>query len=253
MVNRIARWLGMFFGILGVILCAAGFAGVYIYYPIATQKTEEIYTSVDDTLAEIETRFELTGDWVAVVSKMTADLRTNLRQRLRAEIKDQKQVGQRAELIAERLHQARDALDAGCSFLTKVRGVQRLAHPMKKEVNTELFDTLIEEAIAIRNSVGELSDSFDRVRQMADESGDTELLEKRIEQALKDVVRLMGIVDTVEGRLNKLSGQVSEIRLSVTEFESQIQRDLWWGHLAAYCFLLWMAIGQFALFRMCLK
>lgn len=246
-MKRVVCWLGVVLGVLGVVLCAAGLVSVWIYYPLAKQKTADIHAKLDEALVQVVDRIEVTRERVATVNAMTADFRTSLKEWLTEKRPDREQVGRRAELISARLHQARDGLDFAASFLEKVRSAQRLAHPFKKATETQQLDGLLEEIAKLHIRVSEVVDSVDEIRQQAAESGDPAQFEQTIEQAIGKTVQVIEIIDSADDRLEKLSSRVTEARATAEELEARIQRDLWWGRTGASLVLPWMALGQIAL------
>ena len=54
--------LGVCLGWLGFALCVVGLAAAWVYYPVAKEKTEQIYTKIDETL-------EVTDDHIQIAQK----------------------------------------------------------------------------------------------------------------------------------------------------------------------------------------
>jgi DNA repair exonuclease SbcCD ATPase subunit len=239
--------LGVALGVLGVALCVAALVAVWMYYPLGKEKTEEIYARIDETLEQADDRIQIARERIVTINVMTADFRTSLTEWLTDRELDQEHVGRRAEIIAAHLHRARDGLDFASSFLQKVRSAQRLAHPFKKESDTEQLDRLLEELAKVQEHVSDVVDSVDEIRQQAEESGDMAKLEVTIEQAIEKVVRVMEIIDSADDRLATLSTKVAGARSRAEELEAQIRRDLWWGRTGASIVLPWMGLGQIAL------
>jgi DNA repair exonuclease SbcCD ATPase subunit len=239
--------LGVALGVLGVALCVAALVAVWMYYPLGKEKTEEIYARIDETLEQADDRIQSARERIVTINVMTADFRTSLTEWLTDRELDQEHVGRRAEIIAAHLHRARDGLDFASSFLQKVRSAQRLAHPFKKESDTEQLDRLLEELAKVQEHVSDVVDSVDEIRQQAEESGDMAKLEVTIEQAIEKVVRVMEIIDSADDRLATLSTKVAGARSRAEELEAQIRRDLWWGRTGASIVLPWMGLGQIAL------
>lgn len=246
-MKPVIGWLAVVLGVLGVVLCVAGLVAVWVYYPLGQEKTEEIYAKIDETLEQADERIQIARERVVTINAMTADFRTSLTEWLTDRQLDQEHVGRRAEIIAAHLHQARDGLDFAASFLQKVRSAQRVAHPFKKETDTEQLDVLLQELAKVQEHVAEVVNSVDEIRQQAAESGDTAQLEATIEQALGKIVQVMEIIDSAEEKLETLSSKVTGARSKAEELEARVQRDLRWGRAGASIVLPWMALGQIAL------
>lgn len=240
-------WLGVILGVVGILLSVAGLVGVWIYYPQWTHKTQEIYAKIDEALVLAGDRIEITRQRVRTVIELTASFRASLREGAAAQQVDQRNVEERAELIAARLQNVRDGLNFAESFLQKVRSAQRLSHPFRTEPESGPIDGLLGELDNLQTRLSSVVESVDEIRRRVAESGDKARLAETVQQALGEVVHVIEVVESADEKLGKLMERVSQARTQASALEVETARGLWWAKVAASIVLPWMALGQLAM------
>lgn len=242
---------GLIVGGLGVFVCAALVAGVWIADAQLCHATRGVCEKLDGTLSRVSDRAQraeqrldeasmAVGDVYGVLGKIAKQQAVD-RLRLRFE------VGGKAERLAGMLDQADTWMETSEASIELVRRATDAANRAGAALDTSSLDRLQKEVESLRSDLQRAGSFVDRIRDDAGREDEEAAVRQRVEQAAALALQVIVALDLVKARMPIFKAKISEAKRELDFIESRL---LAWIHTTATVLtlvLLWMLAGQLAL------
>jgi hypothetical protein len=250
-LSSLRNLLGISLGGLGVVICVAALVVIWIVRVRVGQLNENVFAGLDRTLVAVGQRVSQTRDRVRDAKLTTADVEKSLldwtKRRAGERVAAQLNAQEKADRVSALLQQAGDWLEIAESSAGLVNELLSNLPRASEQADVPSLGRLIEEIAAARAQLAEAADVVARIRERIVAVGDEKSRQERIEQAAQLTVRVADTLGSLDSRLEKFGGRVSEVQDRLRELKT---RTSWWIRVVTVgvtLLILLMAAGQFAL------
>lgn len=246
-------------GALGLIVCLAGIAGVWIVRAPVDTARQQAFEKVDESLERIDGRL-IRVQGLAIDARVSLDklreqaaeaVRSEATERVAEQLADRLQLQIRADELASALRQGEALLDSSDDVVQYIEQTLLLAERLGAAIDAESVKPLrarLEELTKqLAGAAGTLEQASLRLAGEGESSADLDDEHRR--QIVAIVARLVSTFGQVDERLNSARNCIVDARAATGRLEMQLRRQILWAAIAATLFLLWMTAGQFSLLR----
>ena len=250
--KRAAALLALLFGSLGVVVCAAGIYGVWLFGARLHQANENVFATVDKGLASAEERIAAARNRAKESRITSGEIGDKLRNWSATETKERLASRLEIEARAEKLAGQLETVDLWLETSTEsIRGVQRaleLAHLAGAQVEPESLNDVLEKVVSLRKTLQQTARTVDVIREFtADKRGGPD--ENRLLRVTKVVARLLVTIGDLDTRLDEFLARLSKLRTDAQELKAKTSSYILLATIGCYFILGWIGSGQAALCR----
>jgi hypothetical protein len=246
--TRTRGTLALFLGLLGLVACAAAIVAVWIGSARLNRVADNLFGKMDKCLLAVRERVSGVAERVQE-SKITAQgmersLRDWAAKEAAQRLASRADVQEKAARLAGVLRQADDWLELSTSSTQIVREVLSMASAAGVPTSTALADRLLDEIGALRNHLARATQLVERIGDVAVEAREEKTPDKRMRRAAEAALQLLATLGSIDERLEKLDGRVSEIQEQVFHWKATTHRWILIAAIFISLLFVWMAAGQ---------
>jgi cobalamin biosynthesis Mg chelatase CobN len=238
-------------GILGVVVCVAGLAGVWSLGSRLTQTSDKVFERIDETLAAVQDRFAGVQERVRE-SKITAEdidqsLKNWTKKETRQRLASRLEVEKKAEQLVLGLRQADRWLEiSGVSIQGIQQGLQ-LGSSLGAPVDVTLVDPWLERLGSLRSQLERSTETVSGIRDHAAEITAGDSREERVRQAIQLTLRVAVTLGEIDSRLGETADRLAEMQSRAQQQQSKTHRRIMTAIIGALLLITWMGAGQVSL------
>jgi hypothetical protein len=245
---------GMILGGIGIIVCLASMAVLWIAIARLGDVTESLFDRLDRSLIAIRERVVQAQDRVQAAKISAEDVQKSIGDWTKGEavqrVAAKLDAEQRTERLSSILQQADRLLDVSESSVGFVQQVLSVDAAMNASAAREKVDQLLTDIVELRSQLNQAAESVNRVRERVVELSDDQPAEERTGQILQITLRVVATLGSIDSRLGRTADRVSESQIGLQEIQKKAN---WWicaATITVMLLILLMAAGQVALCRL---
>ncbi|KAA5539442.1 hypothetical protein FYK55_24215 [Roseiconus nitratireducens] len=253
-MKRALRLIPMILGVLGIALCLVALFGLWTIRSRLDRVNREVFRKADSALVAADEQLERTRDQLAS-SKLTAQgvvdqLKAWSQVEAVEELDDRMQLSQKLDRFSFGLRQADHWMQMASTTADHADGLLSMAHEAGLAVDPGRLDGLRTDIQDLRSKLTDASEKVDLLSQRwsGEREDSSETLSAK--PALQTASALIATVSDVETRLSDFQQRLGDVRTLATSLEAKSSGWIFWVAVALTAFVLWMAAGQYALFRL---
>lgn len=240
-------------GFLGTLLCVAGSLGVWYVESRIDRARKQVFERVDQSLSGVDRRLIETQS-LAVKSKITVEEIQQRMQDWTKQVASDRLVARfdveaRVQQLSAGLQQAELMLELSHATVQHVRQALDVGNDLGLALNADSVDPLLERISDIKVDLSLAIDVAESLVQLIGEGGDDESMGKRMEQIATITARLLATLGKVDSRLATFRGRLTDAQDAIRQLNAKTHARVVAVAVCATLFLLWMAAGQYCLWR----
>jgi hypothetical protein len=251
--RRLLHLLTAVIGVLGVAICVAAGAVVWLTGARLIQANENVFDRVDTTLAAGRDRVLDVQRRVQESKITTEDVRQGVENWARREgsqrLASRPEVDLAVDRLSQGLRQADAWLELSGASLQTVQQTLDLARTLGASGDGAVVDPLLDRLSASRRQLAESTETVDAVREWVDRAAEGETLEERISRLAQLTLRVVTSLSDIDARLGQFADGFTATRARGQQLKNQTHRYIVTAAICALVLIAWMAIGQFFLGR----
>ena len=209
MLKRVAAFLALVLGLLGVVACCAGVYAVWLVGSRLERANETVFAAIDRGLAAVEDRVRGVRQRVAESKITTSEVTQKLREWTTKKGKDRLvarfEVESRTEKLAGNLHMADVWLGTSAESVRDTQRLLELGQRLGAGADPASLDEVLERLLCARGKLQEAERAVVELREFATGNvGESE--ESRLARAAKILARILVTLGEVEPRLEAKRG-----------------------------------------------
>lgn len=250
-LKRLLRWFTVVLGSLGVLLCVAAAAVVWLTGSRLSQATDKVFDGIDRSLTASRDRVLGAQKRVQESKITTADVGQGVENWMRREAPDRLasrlDVEHKAERLASGLEQADLWLEASGTSLQGVQHAFEVARSLGAPADVSVFGPLLERLDAMRRQLKESTETVDAIRQRLAAAAEGETLDERINRVATLALRVVATLGEIDTRLGEFADGLVATRARGEHLKSQTHAYIVAAQIGALLLIVWMAAGQVSL------
>jgi hypothetical protein len=155
----------------------------------------------------------------------------------------------RVQRLAAGLRQAELMLDVSHETVQHVRHALEVGAELGITLQFDSIDPLLKRMAGIQEDLNNAISSVESLGKHVGEGGDDESTGKRAEQVVAIAARLLATFGKVDSRLASFQGQLTDAQDAIRQLNAKTHIRVVAVAVCSTLFLLWMAAGQFCLWR----
>ena len=248
-----ATFLESLLGAVGSLLCVGSSLGVWYVESRIDRAREQVFERVDQSFSGINRRLIETQN-VAAKSKITLEeIQERMQDWTKKEARDRLaarfDLQARAQQLTSGLRQAELMLELSHETALHVRQALEVGVELGLSLKADSVDPLFKRIADIKIELSRAIQTAERLGQHIGESRDDESVAARAKQAATIVARLLTTFGKVDSRLASFQGRVTHAQNAIAGLNAKTHTRIVAVAVIATLFLLWMAAGQFCLWR----
>jgi chromosome segregation ATPase len=248
--RRIAGFMAMVLGFLGVVACLAGAWAVWQIAARLHDVNETVFATVDRALSATEERVRSVQNRVEKSRITTAEIHQRLRawaaREAKGRIAEHLDIEAHAEKLALHLQTADSWLETSTETIRGVQQLASLGHAFGARMDPASLEEVLEKIASVRLKLQDVEETVTKVRELA---ADKEDETSRLARAAKLLVRALVTISELDTRLEDVANRLGELRTEAMELKTRTSRLITWAAIACWTILVWIAAGQIALCR----
>lgn len=249
--KRVLSLAALLLGLVGLVGCTAAIVGAWLVSGRLSQATEDLFGKIDGAFIVVGERVAQTQDRLQAAKTTTEDVEKALKGWAKREAGERLvlrvEAEEKAERLAFALMQADQWLELSASSAETVQGVLSMGSSTGAPTETVLLDRLLEEIGALRGQLAEAAELVEGIRGHTADDGGEKTLDQRIDQAAQLALRVIATLSSVDSRLEKFEGRLSETRQEVLRWKTTTLRWIVIATIGVSLVMAWMGAGQVAL------
>jgi len=235
-------------GVVGVLGCLAAMVTTWRVSSEVDQFAVDVFAVGDETIVAVQGRVGQARERVQTAKISTADIEQSLKnwtKRAASErLTNRLGVEEKADRLATSLHQADHWLEYSESTVQLFQKSRKLARRAGAAVDPESGEELLEQISTLRTELAKATGLVESIRAKAAGEGDEKTIRDRLLQAAEIALRVIATFGTIDERLEKLDGKLTELRTEAQNLEADCHRWISIATITLTIFAVWMAAGQ---------
>ncbi len=240
-------------GLLGIVVCGAAIAGVWLAGSRLIETNEIAFDRIDKALAAVGVRIGDAQTRVEESKITTEDVRQSVRSWTGKEaserIGSRLDVEEKAERLVTGLQQAEVWLETSGASMQRVQQALVMGSSLGVPVDAELVDPLLEQLGEIRGRLQQATETVDGIRERVTKTTEDEGLEERMDELAQLAVRVVATLSEVDSRLGKSAENVADVQTNAQQLGSKTHSYIVTMGICAVLLIAWMMAGQVSLCR----
>lgn len=247
-----SKWLSIL-GALGTLLCALGICTVWYYDLQILGATNKLVDGIGTSLSGAEQRLGQVQE-VAQRAKLTVD---DVEQKVKQvatstaaeKVSTRLQLDSKIEKLDGGLGELKLLLENSTETLVGIGQSLELAASLGLPINPELLRPLLEGLESLLSEVQVAEEAVAGLRERREEDDSEASQDEWRQQALQLTARVLVTITGFEERLQNLQSRLQGTQLGLTTLRGAARRRLLGWAIVLTLLLVWMALGQIALWR----
>jgi hypothetical protein len=240
-------------GALGTLHCVAGSLGVWYVELRIDRAREQVFERVDQSFSGIGRRLIETQN-LAAKSKLTLEeiqqrMQDWTKQEASGRLATRLDLETRVQRLSSGLRQAERMLEFSHETVEHVRQALEVGDELGLKLNADSADPLLERIAGIKQDLSLAIDAAESLGQHFGEDRDDKSMGKRAEQVATIAARLLATFGSIDSRFASFQGQLTNTQDAIRQLSAKTHARVVAVAVCATLFLLWMAAGQFCLWR----
>jgi hypothetical protein len=252
-IRRCFYFVVMSLGFLGVVVCVAGVAGVWVIRSRLNQVVETTFVAIDHSLLRVDQRMAETQEGVEAARVTSQDMQQRLRDWAKNEaaerVSSRLEWDDKAEQLTAGLRQADDWLAFSESSIRLAQQAMELAEATGAPVESQAADRLMGELASLRTQLTQTIDTVGGIAERIGPANDEKLAGERWERAVQLAVKAIATLGSIESRLAGVRDRLSELQTGFQDLEARMRQWILITAIAISLLMAWMAAGQYLLCR----
>lgn len=250
-MRRLLCFVVLLLGALGVLASLVAVIAIWSVHARTRRATDEVFARIDGALVVVRERTGQAADRVRSSTITTQGVAEGLKQwtaqQAGQELAERLQVVENSDKLRAGMQQAGAWLDVADSSARLAQQALEFATSLGAQIDTRSVDGLIDEIAALKRELGDATSLAENLREQAVALAEGQAPPDRGEQAVQLALRVAATLGTVDARLDRFGGKLSQAQQNMQALHSQ---TLSWISLATFVATVligWMGLGQLAL------
>jgi hypothetical protein len=250
LLKRVAGFLAMAFGALGLVASLAGIYGVWLLGSRLERANENVFAAVDKVLASAEVRIRRVQQRMQEARITSDEIEQKVRdaslKKVTEGLAERLEIEARADKLAGYIQTADSWLEASTDVIQGSRRLLELGKALGASANPDSLDDLLQKLEDARSSLRPIEQSVEAIRKLAARK-QSEAEETRFSRIAKLAGRVLLTIADVDGRLDTAVSRLSEARSNAERMQARTSSVILLTTIACCFILAWIGAGQVAL------
>ncbi len=252
-IRRLSPSFALFFGLLGIVVCAAAAVVVWSTSSRLSQANENILARIDKSLAAARDRVLGAQKRVQQSKITTEDIGESAKDWMRKEVSERLasrlEIERRTEQLAASLRQVDLWLELSGASIQGVQQVFEIASSLGARVDTSMVGPPLERLEALQHQLKQSTEMIDAIREQLGNTAEGRALDERINQVAQLAVRVVATLGQTDSRLGKFADRLADAQAKGECLKSKTHLYIVIAQICAFLLIAWMAVGQISLCR----
>ena len=243
----------LLFGSLGIVLCIAAIAVVWVIGARLKQSNEKVFARIDMSLAAARDRVLKAKDRVQE-SKITADeigqrVKNWARKESSERLASRVELERRTEQLAANLRQTDRWLEFSGASIQGVQQVVEIASSVGAPVDASMVDPLLERFDVLQRQLKQATETIDAIGEQLGKTADAKALDERIDQVAQFSLRVAVTLGQTDSHLADFAGRIADLQSKAERSENKTRLYIVTAQMCAFLLIAWIVAGQISLCR----